>query len=162
MRYCFSIGLTEFEAFIGIRNDEALRAIQIQASCENFLHPKFPLIEENIVKKDVMDFWASQPFDLQLKDYEGNCDLCFLKSDWKRRRIMRDNPARADWWINHENEFTAKARKGTIITFRAGETYAGVLADALHPEFNFEQVNDADISCSCAEKGFEKEKFETA
>ena len=26
-------------------------------------------------KRDVMEFWSEQPFDLGLRDYEGNCDL---------------------------------------------------------------------------------------
>lgn len=34
-----------------------------------------------------------QGFDLGLQDYEGNCDLCFLKSMGARKRLIRDNPA---------------------------------------------------------------------
>ena len=155
MRYAFSMGWKEFSPHIGIRKDESHRKLQILQSCETFIHPVFPLIDDNITVKDVNEFWSKQPFTLQLKNYEGNCDLCFLKSDWKRRRIMRDNPARANWWIEKEADAQAHAKSGA--TFRYGETYAGVLSDALHPEFDFDSANDNDIPCSCAEKGFEKE-----
>lgn len=157
MRYAFSIGLKEFEAYIGIRNDEAHRAIQIQATCEPFLHPKFPLIESNIIELDVFQFWATNNFDLTIPSLYGNCDLCFLKSKWKRVAIMRENPKLADWWISKENHFTTAARKGTKITFREGETYEGVLSQALHPEFDFNSADKNDIACSCAERGFEAE-----
>jgi hypothetical protein len=104
IRYCFSIGLKEFDDYIGIRNDEAHRAIQIRATCEKFLHPIFPLIEDKIIVSDVMQFWKHNDFDLRLKDYEGNCDLCFLKAKWKLRRLIKQNPERAIWWINKERE----------------------------------------------------------
>lgn len=160
IRYCFSIGLHDFDSYIGIRNDESHRAIQIKATCENFLHPKFPLIDNNIIKSDVENFWLKQPFTLQLKNYEGNCDLCFLKSDWKRRAIMRAAPQRAYWWIKKEKDFTKQARVGTKITFRNNETYEDVLADALQPELDLRFLNNEDIPCSCAERGFEKESNE--
>lgn len=156
-RYAFSIGAKEFEAWIGIRHDEAHRAIQIQATCENFLHPKFPLIENKITVQDVEAFWKSQSFDLALNNYEGNCDLCFLKSNWKRRRIMRDNPLLAAWWIKKEREQITSGSHQKPSTFRDGETYEATLIDSLMPEFDF-TANNQDIPCSCAERGFEKEE----
>jgi hypothetical protein len=62
----------------------------------------FPLYEAGISKSDVLSFWATQPFDLHLREWEGNCDLCFLKGAAKRRRIMRDTPDLAAKWIEDE------------------------------------------------------------
>ncbi len=49
-----------------------------------------------------MAFWAAQPFDLQLKPYEGNCTLCFLKHPAKRERIAKDRPDLLAWWVEQE------------------------------------------------------------
>jgi len=49
--------------------------------------------------------WKKQPFDLELKDYQGNCDLCFQKSVRKRLTIIKENPETSEWWIDMENQF---------------------------------------------------------
>jgi hypothetical protein len=61
-----------------------------------------PLATAKVTKRDVMAFWAEQPFDLGLQLHEGNCDLCFLKSRGALAAIIRDNPAAANWWIEQE------------------------------------------------------------
>lgn len=68
----------------------------------------------------VKAFWDAQPFDLQLKHYEGNCDLCFLKGRAKLTRIIRENPGIADWWIEQER----------VGRFRNDYSYADLVADA--------------------------------
>ena len=50
---------------------------------------EFPLFDAGATEADVMAFWQSQPFDLQLKQHQGNCDLCFLKSAKKIMAISR-------------------------------------------------------------------------
>jgi hypothetical protein len=52
----------------------------------------------------VLRFWRAAPFDLGLKSYEGNCDLCFLKSRFKLTRIIRENLGISDWWEAMEAE----------------------------------------------------------
>lgn len=49
-------------------------------------------------KLDVNKFWLEQDFRLNIKSYEGNCDLCFKKSDRKLLTILKENPDSADWW----------------------------------------------------------------
>lgn len=88
----------KFQFAIGIRADERTR---IQS------HPKkiYPLVEWwPTNNRIVRDFWSKQPFDLELKDYQGNCDLCWKKSTRKILTILNENPWRAEWWINHEIE----------------------------------------------------------
>lgn len=157
MRYLFSIGVQEYCPIIGIRKDEEHRSIQILASCESFEHPLFPLCEWNSSERDIMDFWKSQPFDLRLKQYEGNCDLCFLKAKWKRLLLVKENPGMADWWINWESKKnTIQMNDGKY--FRLGETYAELVnqveRDKDQSEFCFIGNMDKDIPCSCAEKAF--------
>ncbi len=61
-----------------------------------------PLWEAKVTKKMVREFWAKQYFDLGLKDYQGNCDFCFLKGRRKKMTILSEDPSIADWWIEME------------------------------------------------------------
>ncbi|MEJ8597100.1 phosphoadenosine phosphosulfate reductase family protein [Riemerella anatipestifer] len=84
---------------IGIRADEAHRK-SLNAVRENII---YPLCDEiKVDSKFIRDWWCKQPFDLDLKDYEGNCDLCFKKSLKKRLTIISENPKVAEWWQKME------------------------------------------------------------
>lgn len=97
-------------------------------------HPTFPLHDAGITVTDVMAFWAAQPFDLQLKQHEGNCDLCFLKSLRKRVRIMADRPDLATKWIADETRAQATATTPQGARFRQdGYSYAKTLKWAQEP-----------------------------
>lgn len=156
MRYLFSLGIKEYAPFIGIRKDEEHRATQILATCDSFEHPRFPLIESNINEMDVARFWRESDFDLRLMSYEGNCDLCFLKSKWKRKLLIKENPGMVDWWKNWEAAKATATPNGKM--FRMGEPYAQLEIEANTPdpqgEFCFTPPSDQDIPCSCAERGF--------
>lgn len=156
-RYLFSCGVREYAPIIGIRKDEEHRSIQILASCETFEHPEFPLCEWGVSEKDVNEFWKSQPFDLRLKQYEGNCDLCFLKAKWKRLLLVKENPGMERWWADWEaKKNTEQMSDGKY--FRIGERYADlarlVEQEKDQSEFCFVGGMDKDIPCSCAEKAF--------
>ncbi len=62
-------------------------------------------------------------WDLELRQYEGNCDLCYLKGKLKRVRIIEDRPESFEWW--------AAAERRTRATFR-GDTpsYAALARQA--------------------------------
>lgn len=42
-------------------------------------------------------FWKQQPFDLQIKDYEGNCKLCHKKSRRKLLTQIVESPQDIPW-----------------------------------------------------------------
>lgn len=157
MRYIFSLGFKEYAPIIGIRKDEENRATQILASCDSFEHPRFPLIEMGVDESQVLDFWRHNEFDLKLKSYEGNCDLCFLKAKWKRILLAKDNPGMIDWWKNWERKKAHGTGNGKY--FRLGEPYADIEWIANNkpeqPELCFVgSRSDDDIPCSCAERAF--------
>lgn len=83
---------------IGIRKDEAHRL----SEKKNVI---YPLAEMNIDERFIREWWKKQSFDLEIKDYEGNCDLCFQKSVRKRLTIIKENPKTAEWWIEMEDVF---------------------------------------------------------
>ena len=100
-KYVKSLGYKEVYTAMGIRFDERHRESNT-AEKQNII---YPLI--NDVQVDAMfirSWWDKQPFDLQLKDYEGNCDLCFKKSLRKKLTIIKENPKVADWWQKMEQK----------------------------------------------------------
>lgn len=124
-RYLWSIGVRDFTSYIGYRADEADRAVDLL--CQRDLVPgqtfSFPLIDWGVNEEAVMEFWKQQPFNLQLQQFEGNCDLCFMKSVPKRIELMRRNPASAKWWIDWESRKDA----GAGSRFRLEQSYASLL-----------------------------------
>jgi 3'-phosphoadenosine 5'-phosphosulfate sulfotransferase (PAPS reductase)/FAD synthetase len=109
---------------VGIRADEMLRAFKVYErnnSGKERFRTVLPLVDAGVREADVLAFWRDQPFDLQLKPHEGNCDLCFLKGRDKRAAIIRADPASADWWIAQED--TAKCSKPDGARFRKDETF---------------------------------------
>lgn len=81
---------------IGIRCDEARR---IRAGDSDFI---YPLVEWGIRVETVRKFWNESPFDLHLRDYEGNCDLCWKKSKRKILTLLKERPEISDWWNEME------------------------------------------------------------
>jgi 3'-phosphoadenosine 5'-phosphosulfate sulfotransferase (PAPS reductase)/FAD synthetase len=105
---------------IGLRADEPRRVAKLQGSPKSTPgeEPITPLADAGLTLADVRAFWAAQDFDLQLKPYEGNCDLCFLKGQGKLLEIMRQRPDLATWWIEKERQFVGKTRLEEAGRFR--------------------------------------------
>jgi 3'-phosphoadenosine 5'-phosphosulfate sulfotransferase (PAPS reductase)/FAD synthetase len=103
--YARSLGWDRWVNVIGLRYDEGHRVLKALArndeGKERFT-VAMPMSRAKVTKSDVMAFWAAQPFDLGLRDYEGNCDLCMLKGRDKKLAIIRERPGSADWWIEQE------------------------------------------------------------
>jgi hypothetical protein len=94
-KYAKDILGKDYVTAIGIRADEKHRL-------GNDPKKVYPLAELGIDEQMVRNFWDRQTFDLELKDYQGNCDLCFLKSVRKKLTIIKENPKTADWWLDLE------------------------------------------------------------
>lgn len=89
----------EYVTALGIRADEPHRISK---------NPKFvyPLAHDIIAdEKFIRDWWSRQSFDLDLKDYEGNCDLCFLKSIRKKKTILKYDKFKSKWWADMELKY---------------------------------------------------------
>lgn len=92
-------GVKNYYTHLGMRFDEPTRISKDESKI-------YLLNNFKITEKHVREFFDKQSFDLQLKDYEGNCDLCHLKS--KRKRMTLISETRSDcppvwtWWNNME------------------------------------------------------------
>lgn len=104
-------GFTYWTNVVGLRRDEPHRVANLRAAeGKERWDYAFPLYDGQITKADVDAFWRAQPFDLGLNFWEGNCDLCFLKGQAKRRRVMYDRPDLVAWWVEQERAQGAKFR----------------------------------------------------
>lgn len=74
----------------------------------------YPLAELKITDRVVREYWNAQDFDLKIKQYEGNCDLCFKKSLKKKLTILKNDPQIAKDWEKLEQLGT---RSGEAVTF---------------------------------------------
>ena len=131
-------GLTRRQTrkLIGFRFDEPARwRPAVYQACE----VAYPMVDAGVTRADVAAFWGRQAFDLGIDSARGNCDCCYLKSRPNLLATIRDEPSRADWWID------AERRSGR--TFRAGESFEALKAATLA------QVDTADISAGDVDGG---------
>lgn len=142
-----SLGWEEWDCAIGIRADEPRRLAKLRGRKPDDRGQQnlFPLAEAGIGEPTVLEFWRQQPFDLRLQPWEGNCDLCFLKAQGKRLRVMQDRPDLAAWWVEQEER--------TGRTFRAfpRPNYSQLLQVAQMPRlFDPDEEEDL-VDCVCGD-----------
>lgn len=101
--YARSIGWKQYYTAIGIRVDEIDRVAPDHEE-KRFIYPLVSMIP--IRKNDINKFWSQQSFDLSLKTYEGNCDLCFKKSYRKLMTLVNEKPELTEWWKDMELKYS--------------------------------------------------------
>ncbi len=156
-RYVKSLGWVDgYTNAIGLRADEPHRVAKLRTTNRHGKEEAFaPLSKAGVTLKDVTDFWAAQPFDLQLEQHEGNCDLCFLKGQGKIRRIMSDRPDLADWWVRMEAaaDLRGLAVNPSVALFRKDrQRYSVQLELAQRPTlFDENEADELSIACHCTD-----------
>lgn len=141
-----SVGFERWNNVIGLRYDEGMRVMKALArndeGKERFT-AVMPLSKAKLTRRSVEAFWKAQPFDLGLKSYEGNCDLCFLKARAKLDAIIREQPGSAQWWIDQE--------KAVGSQFVIERSYADLAATVRDQGFLFDQPppddDEHDVEC---------------
>jgi 3'-phosphoadenosine 5'-phosphosulfate sulfotransferase (PAPS reductase)/FAD synthetase len=147
-RYLKSLGWVKWRACIGMRADEPKRVERLlTTNRHNNEIPFAPLDEAGLELADVRKFWRESPFDLQLEQHEGNCDLCFLKGKGKILRILKERPDLADWWIRMED--LSFGRRIDDTRFRRDRpSYRGLLAESKQPGL-FDELECDELSEAC-------------
>ena len=146
---------------VGLRADERSRVLRMRArDCGSRTGARavLPLADAGVAERDVLAWWKRQPFDLGIPSYAGNCTLCFLKGRAKLLRLIREDPSRADWWIEQErrvsNRTNAQGRAcESMKRFRLGETYEELRAAAFNQADLFDgAAADAEtFDCHCTD-----------
>lgn len=104
-KFAKSLGWEKYETAIGIRYDEQRRVKDMKKSIKD--GKSYPLILDFPSDKSmVKNFWAKQPFQLGLKSYQGNCDLCWKKSLRKLLTIITEGPEVVNWWNEMELKYS--------------------------------------------------------
>lgn len=154
-RHLKTLGWTRWANAIGFRADEPQRVARLGATNRHSNEEPFaPLFKAGVTKEDVNTWWGEQPFKLNLLDHEGNCDLCFLKGMGKIKRIMKDRPELADWWIEAEAEAERiGVRNPSVAFFRKDRPrYAVLLELSKRPGlFDAQEADELSIACHCTD-----------
>ena len=95
-------GKDNWSVALGIRIDEMDRFSENYKTNNIF----YPLVENKIDSKERNKFWSKQPIKLRIKAYEGNCTLCFEKSNRKRMTIVNEYPEKVIWWDQMEKKYS--------------------------------------------------------
>lgn len=140
-RYLNDQGFSSWSSHVGIRYDEPRRWAKNNYSPE-YIDLIHPLVGWKITKKDVMEFWSKQQFDLQINAPYGNCDGCFLKGKGNIIKIASERPDLLDWWIEKEKNNPGQFRKE--ISYEQLRNIA-ILKSKQMDLFN----QDPDIECFC-------------
>ena len=136
-------GLLSDSTMVGVRADEPRRISKLLAR-----GLMLPLVTAGITKQHIRDFWAQQPFDLQLTERggitaSGNCDLCFLKGAGQTMSLIAEKPQKAVWWAMQEEKIQATFRKDR-------PSYAAMLQYTKDQATMFDD-NEESISCFCGD-----------
>lgn len=121
-KYCDEkYGKGNYERWLGIREDEPNRL--------GNRGPGFHYLADisDFDKKDVIDWWSVQEFDLGIQEHLGNCVFCIKKSLQKVALATKDEPELANEFIDAIYGETAR-RKGLPRMYRGRNTLPGVIA----------------------------------
>lgn len=146
------VGWKHWTCLIGIRHDEPSRWAKSKGvankECFEIEHP---LVRWQVYKKFILQYWGYMPFNLEIEEWEGNCDICFLKGKKKKLTIARLHPERFAWWVEQEQN---KFKSGKGGRFCNDYTYGALLNKVLtQPELFPQEVIDSliddSIDCFC-------------
>lgn len=150
---------------IGIRADEPRRVAKMRNG-KNSESVKIinsvPLADAGIGVHEINEFWEAQPFNLRLPTHNGrtlhgNCDLCFLKPAGQVASLIREVPARGEWWARMEklaNDTFASNKQhgpGTGWYFRMDRPNYRQMLDFAAAQGDMFDPDEPGIECFCGE-----------
>jgi hypothetical protein len=135
----------DYETAIGYRADE-----QRRISADKIKKDKhfYILNDAGIKKADVNYWWANMPFDLELADFEGNCNKCHKKG---KRKILtkikqdREKGIVDNWHQEMENKYEQikpiqkRHDKTPVRFFRHNDSISELIEESMLP---FEEAID--------------------
>jgi len=160
-----SLGLLEgeqgVEQMIGIRADEMRRVAKMRNGKHSEsvkIENAVPLADAGVTVQDVADFWAAQPFDLELpsvngRTVHGNCDLCFLKPAAQVLSLIAEKPERAVWWAAQETyaKSFATRESGDGWRFRTDRASYAEMADFARDQRDLFDPDEEAMACFCGD-----------
>jgi hypothetical protein len=145
-RYLRSLGIMQYENFIGFRYDEPLRVKRRKQQWKK-VYDKFPLYHNKITKEQINEYWSKKNYNLEIPSILGNCTLCFMKGTNAIISILSVYPELADIWINDENE--AKKTNGhTYFQNVTIEQLKKIAQNNLFKDYDLNNIKPA-FNCAC-------------
>jgi len=175
----------EFVSIIGLRKDEAMRVARVKERNRvhsfdsqhdkrfaNGEHVYTPLYDADISRKDVVEFWSKQSWDLEIPHEINlsNCVFCFMKgrklltkiaakvSEMELPESFLEGPASIDWWAYIENAYTRRvdskrnAGSSTRFGFFGADSTVSYesIRDQAQSEIDFSD-NFESLPCACTD-----------
>lgn len=91
MGMSYNLNYQAYFTALGIRSDEPKR-LKYSDTPQNKVYPLVDWHPDKPDKLDILDWWESRGFDLDIPEHLGNCVGCFRKSDKKCMKAYRDAP----------------------------------------------------------------------
>lgn len=118
-------GVDNYSIAVGLRSDEIDRRKSKNYRKNNIF---YPLVSNNISKRERNKFWEEQPIKITIPAYKGNCDMCFEKSNRKLMTILNEEPDKAIWWdkmIKRYGHITIEGKDSynDLLTQNNGQTF---------------------------------------
>ena len=125
-RYCNDkYGKNNYQTWLGIRVDEPRRLKQKDGY-------RYLADICDFDKQDVINWWKSQPFDLDLPEHLGNCVFCIKKGINKIALATRDEPKMAEDFINLINDpdvrVVERRQQENKIMYRGNNSLISIMA----------------------------------
>lgn len=103
--YRKEVGFCKSKTAIGIRSDEShRRGGKNTVDKYNIVYPLLDWFPSD--KQDVNIFWEDMPFTLNLEEHQGNCQVCWKKSDNKLMLLALENPEKFDFEKRMEETYS--------------------------------------------------------
>lgn len=156
IKYCNNkYGAKNYITWLGIRVDEPDR-LNIGKS------KYFRYLAEisDFEKSDIKDWWAKQPFDLEIDEHLGNCVFCIKKSIGKIALAIKDEPEmynKFNLLLKSENTRIVDSRGGNqLIMYRGKKTlenihdeYLDIDKEELRNKLRLMKRNEGGCSSEC-------------
>lgn len=97
--------------------------------------PEFPLIQDNIYKDKIEEFWKDKPVRFA---WMNNCVGCFHRNEMLLKKMFELHPEKMQWFSDQE-----KGRNGKG-TWKTAIQYEKIKKHKLQIELNFDDFTDCD------------------
>ena len=136
---------------IGLRYDEPSRVASVM-SANRRSEAVCPIHDAKEGIQEVNAFWESQPFRLEIPQWLGNCQGCFLKGLSRIQNVARQRPDALGWWAEQEQRPISSKGRARFRSDRPG--YAAILERERMPTlFDLPMIEDdgQSINCVCTD-----------
>lgn len=152
-RYALSLGWESWTRVVGLRADEPRRVSNLKGDTSRE-SVECPMAVAGHDERDVLDWWKLREFDLRLPGGDnsfGNCSLCFLKSFDKTIRLLRADPAQAEWWIRQESRGDIAATANGNLFRIDRPNYENLLRVSREQKWLWDEPRDDQLPCNCTD-----------